>query len=87
MEHGAEENSNFRDTVRKAMAEKGIPSMVYYPIPLHHQKAFYNPEYSDADFPVTVELCKTVLSLPIHTEMNEEMINYIASSLLEILDL
>ncbi len=90
-EHGAESmghggNSDFRDSVRKAMAEKGIPTMVYYPIPLHHQKAFNYPENTDADFPVTVELCKTVLSLPIHTEMDEEMIKFIAGTLLEIIE-
>ncbi|MDP1725502.1 MAG: DegT/DnrJ/EryC1/StrS family aminotransferase [Bacteroidota bacterium] len=73
-----------RDTVRKALADKGIPSMVYYPIPLHQQKAFYNPDYTDADFPVTVELCKSVLSLPIHTEMDEEMIQFISNNLLEL---
>lgn len=73
-----------RDEIRKSLAEKGIPSMVYYPIPLHHQKAFYNPDYTDADFPVTVELCKTVLSLPIHTEMDEGMIQFIANTLVEL---
>lgn len=75
-----------RDELRKKLAEAGIPSMVYYPIPLFHQKAFLNPEIQDNDLPVTFHLCQAVISLPIHTEMNAQMITYIATTLLKIID-
>ncbi len=75
-----------RDELRKVMAGKDIATMVYYPIPLHHQKAFANSGYTDADFPVSLQLCKTVLSLPIHTEMSEEMIHYIVVNFKDAID-
>lgn len=55
----------------------GIPSMVYYPLPLHLQKAYLGFGGKEGDFPVSEALCKRVISLPIHTEMNEEMLSYI----------
>ena len=72
-----------RNELRKFLADKGIPSMIYYPLPLHIQKAYLDPRYKEGDFPVTEELCKTVLSLPIHTEMTEEQMDYIINSVLE----
>jgi dTDP-4-amino-4,6-dideoxygalactose transaminase len=75
-----------RDTVRAKLKELGVPSMVYYPIPLHVQKAFQPNPYSEGSFPVSEQLCKTVLSLPIHTEMNEEMIDFIVNSLKKVLN-
>jgi dTDP-4-amino-4,6-dideoxygalactose transaminase len=75
-----------RDDVRKKLADKKIPSMVYYPIELHKQKAFANERYKDGDFPVSEMLCKSVISLPIHTEMNKEMIEYIVKNLIEVLN-
>ncbi len=72
-----------RDNLRKAMAEKGIPTMVYYPIPLHLQKAFGTDVVGIGSFAVSEELCNSVLSLPIHTEMTDEMVNYICSNLNE----
>ena len=75
-----------RDTVRAKLKELGVPSMVYYPIPLHVQKAFQPNPYSVGSFPVSENLCKTVLSLPIHTEMNEEMIDFIVNSLKKVLN-
>lgn len=75
-----------REGLRKHLADKGIPSMIYYPIPLHHQKAYANPaRFSDADFPVTINLCANVLSLPMHTELDSEQQNYIIQSVLEFL--
>jgi len=67
------------------MKEKGIPMMIYYPMPLHTQKAYDADKYNDADFPVTNELCQTVVSLPMHTELDEEQLVYITSSLKEFL--
>lgn len=63
-----------RDGLRKHLQEKGIPSMVYYPVPLHHQPAYRREGIT---FPVTEELSNSVLSLPIHTEMDEEQLAYI----------
>lgn len=67
-----------RDALMAHLQEKGIPSMTYYPLPLYRQIAFapYVPE--DFVLPVTEILCNSVLSLPIHTEMNEELLNYIS---------
>lgn len=74
-----------RDEVRKKLADRKIPSMIYYPIELHKQKAFANERYKDGDFPVSEMLCKSVISLPIHTEMNKEMIEYIVKNLIELI--
>ena len=63
-------NSN-RDQLREYLASKEIPAMIYYPVPLHFQKAYTDPRYKAGDFPVTEWLCAYVISLPIHTEMNE----------------
>ncbi len=68
-----------RDEVRKKLEAQGIPSMVYYPIPLHQQKAYRDERYKDSSFPVTEQLCKQVLSLPIHTEFKSEDLEYIAA--------
>ncbi len=67
------------------MKEKGIPMMIYYPMPLHTQKAYDADKYNHSDFPVTNELCECVVSLPMHTELDEEQLAYITSSLKEYL--
>lgn len=74
-----------RTKLREYLAEKGIPSMIYYPIPLHQQKAFENPRYKLGHFPVTESLCASVISLPMHTELDEETLQYITSSVLEFI--
>lgn len=74
-----------RDKLREALAAKGVSSMIYYPIPLHKQKAFASERNRDGDFPVTEKLCASVLSLPIHTEMDTETLEYISNSVLEAL--
>lgn len=66
-----------RDLLKAFLQEKGVPSMVYYPIALHLQEAFRTPEFKEGDFPISEDLCTRVLSLPIHTEMKEEQLNYI----------
>ena len=65
---------------------KEIPAMVYYPVPLHLQKAFNDPRYKKGDFPVTEQLCNTVISLPMHTELDDEQLNYITGSVLSYLN-
>jgi UDP-2-acetamido-2-deoxy-ribo-hexuluronate aminotransferase len=72
-----------RTALREKLTEKGIPSMVYYPIPLHHQKAFASERHKPGSFPITEKLCSTVLSLPMHTELDKETLQYICSNLLE----
>lgn len=72
-----------RNALREYLASKEIPSMVYYPIPLHMQKAYANPRYKQGDFPVTEKLCSCVISLPMHTELDEEQLKYITDAVLE----
>jgi len=72
-----------RAKLRDHLTTKGIPAMIYYPVPLHLQKAYKDPRYKEGDFPVTEKLCASVLSLPMHTELDEDTLNYITSSVLE----
>lgn len=72
-----------RAALREYLANKDIPAMIYYPIPLHLQKAYLDPRYKAGDFPVTERLCETVMSLPMHTELDEETLKYITDSVLE----
>lgn len=72
-----------REGLKNYLQNKGIPSMIYYPVPLHSQKAFSYLGYQDKDFPVTEKLCQSVLSLPMHTELDNEQLNYIANSVKE----
>jgi len=74
-----------RDRLREQLSERGIPAMIYYPVPLHQQKAYLDSRYKDGDFPVAERLAGCVLSLPMHTELDEEQLNYITSNILEIL--
>ncbi len=73
-----------RDAVREGLQAKGIPAMIYYPVPLHLQKAYQDPRYQAGDFPVAERLADCVLSLPIHTELDEEQLEYITSNLLAL---
>ena len=66
----------------KFLAEKGIPAMVYYPVPLHLQKAYQNDRYQAGDFPVAEKLSECVFSLPMHTELTVEQLEYITSNVL-----
>ncbi len=74
-----------RDQLREGLAERGIPAMIYYPVPLHQQKAYLDPRYKDGDFPVAEKLAACVLSLPMHTELDEEQLAFITSSVLELI--
>jgi dTDP-4-amino-4,6-dideoxygalactose transaminase len=71
-----------RDALAAHLNEKGIPHGIYYPIPLHKQKAYADSRYREADFPVTNQLVKEVISLPMHTELDDEQIAYIATTIL-----
>ena len=74
-----------RDALREGLAERGIPAMIYYPVPLHQQKAYIDPRYHDGDFPVAERLAACVLSLPMHTELDNEQLEYITSTVLDII--
>lgn len=70
-----------RDGLKKYLEEQGIPSMVYYPVPMHRQKAYRKHYQYDSSFPVTEKLCDTVLSLPIHAYISLEEINEVSSAI------
>lgn len=74
-----------RNALQAKLKEKGIPTMIYYPIPLHLQKAYKNDRYAEGDFPYAERLAKCVLSLPMHTELDNEQLTYITKTLLELL--
>jgi dTDP-4-amino-4,6-dideoxygalactose transaminase len=75
-----------RDELKKFLESKNIPSMVYYPGPLHMQNAYSYLGYNENDFPITTSLCKEVLSLPMHPDMDREQIDYITFNVLEFFD-
>ena len=68
-----------RDSLKSYLSEHGIPSMVYYPVPLYKQEAYKGYVEDQFELPVTESLCKEVISLPMHTELTEEMLEYIAT--------
>ncbi len=74
-----------RDALAAHLSSKGIPFGIYYPIPLHRQKAYLDDRYQEADFPVTNQLVKEVISLPMHTELEDDQIAFIAQTILEFL--
>ncbi|MDP4274900.1 MAG: DegT/DnrJ/EryC1/StrS family aminotransferase [Bacteroidota bacterium] len=77
------EDSSSRDHLKEFLNSKEIPSMIYYPVPLHLQNAFKYLGYGPGDFPDTERLCKSVISLPMHTELDEEQLDFITKSVLE----
>lgn len=72
-----------RADLQKHLADKGVPSMIYYPVPLYKQKAFAEFVAPDFTLPTTEKLCASVLSLPIHTEMTEETLGFISGGVRE----
>ena len=72
-----------RDALRNALAQVAIPAMVYYPIPLHMQKAYQDSRYQTGDFPIAEKLAACVLSLPMHTELDNEQLEYITTHVIQ----
>ncbi len=72
-----------RDGLKNFLESKDIPSMVYYPGPLHLQNAYGYLGYKEQDLPVTTSLCKEVLSLPMHPNMEKEQLDYIIHNVLD----
>jgi UDP-2-acetamido-2-deoxy-ribo-hexuluronate aminotransferase len=75
-----------RDGLMQYLQNKGIPCAIYYPIPLHSQKAYLDSRYKETDFLVTNQLVQEVLSLPMHTELDDEQIKFITESVLAFLN-
>ncbi|CAI8384595.1 MAG: UDP-2-acetamido-2-deoxy-3-oxo-D-glucuronate aminotransferase [Owenweeksia sp. TMED14] len=72
-----------RDSLAKFLKKADIPTMIYYPIPLHSQKAFVSDRYSFGTFPISEKLSNEVLSLPMHTELDDHTQSYIVNSIKE----
>lgn len=75
-----------RDELNAFLAEKEIPSMIYYPVPAHRQKMFASFNSAATDLPVTDWLTSRVLSLPVHTEMEEDQLEHICNGVLEFMN-
>ena len=75
-----------RDNLKNYLEERGVPSMIYYPVPMHRQKAYSFVNPGDDAFPVTNRLCDSVLSLPIHTELNIDQLKYICDNINEFFE-
>ncbi len=76
-----------RDALAAHLVEKEIPHGIYYPIPLHKQKAYQDTRYKEEDFTVTNSLVQEVISLPMHTELDNEQIDYITKTIIDFIDL
>jgi len=75
-----------RDELKEFLASKNVPAMIYYPMPLHLHKAYHYLGYKEGDFPISESLCKKVISLPIHTEMESEQQQYIIGCVIEFFE-
>ena len=75
-----------RDALVKHLNDKGIPCGVYYPIALHKHKAYQDSRYNESDFEVTNQLVKDVISLPMHTELDDEQIEFITSTIIKFIN-
>lgn len=75
-----------RDGLTAFLAEQNVPSMIYYPVPGHHQQMFAHYDTAKVSLPVTDWLTERVISLPIHTEMDDEQLNFITSKVSEYIN-
>jgi len=71
-----------RDAVKKRLAERGIGTAIYYPIPLHLQECFKYLGHKEGDFPESERACREVLALPVYPELAKEQVEYVAKELL-----
>ncbi|MDC6387395.1 DegT/DnrJ/EryC1/StrS family aminotransferase [Maribacter sp. PR1] len=78
--------SGKRNGLVKFLNENDIPCGIYYPIPLHKQKAYLDDRYKEVDFPVTNQLVEEVISLPMHTELDDEQIAFITGKVIEFMN-
>lgn len=70
-----------RDALHQHLLDQGIPNAIYYPVPLHAQKAYMDERYKEEDFVTTNKLVQEVISLPMHTELDEEQLEFISSTI------
>lgn len=70
-----------RDALHQHLLDNGIANAIYYPVPLHRQKAYLDERYKESDFPVTNRLVEEVISLPMHTELTEEQLTFITEAI------
>lgn len=75
-----------RDALVQHLNDNGVPCGVYYPIPLHRQKAYLDDRYNEADFQVTNQLVQEVISLPMHTELEDEQIKFITDTVIDFVN-
>ena len=75
-----------RDELHKHLLDNGIPNAIYYPVALHNQKAYRDERYREDDFPVTNDLIKKVISLPMHTELDNEQLEFICNTILSFMN-
>ena len=75
-----------RDELVKYLSESNIPCGIYYPVPLHLQKAYKSNRYNQSNFKVTNQVVKEVISLPMHTELTDDQIDYISECVKKFLD-
>ena len=75
-----------RNALHQHLLDNGIPNGIYYPVPLHSQKAYQDTRYKEEDFSVTNELINTVISLPMHTELDTEQLELITSTILNFMN-
>ncbi|WP_428741313.1 DegT/DnrJ/EryC1/StrS family aminotransferase [Tenacibaculum sp.] len=74
-----------RDELHQYLLDNGIPNAIYYPVPLHAQKAYQDDRYNEADFTITNQLIDEVISLPMHTELDEEQLAFITKTINDFL--
>ncbi|WKW46685.1 DegT/DnrJ/EryC1/StrS family aminotransferase [Myroides sp. JBRI-B21084] len=74
-----------RDALLEHLQQNAIPCAIYYPIPLHKQKAYTDGRYNDSDFAVTNKFAEQVIALPMHTELEKDQIDFITSTVLNFL--
>lgn len=75
-----------RDELVEKLKEKEVPAMIYYPVPLHFQKAYRDSRYSNGDFPISEKLVTEVFSLPMQTELSEEQLKYITETVIQTIN-
>ncbi len=74
-----------RDKLVEYLNKKNIPCGVYYPVPLHSQKAYKNSSYNEKEFTITNQICKEVISLPMHSELKKDQVQYIVENILSFI--
>lgn len=69
--------SDQRDALQKHLADHGVPTLIYYPLPLHLQKLYANLNFKEGDYPVAEEISKKILPLPMYPELTDEQVDYV----------